>query len=227
MNQFVQQVIKTVAENNFCTIVGETGSGKTTQVPQILLDRAIDDGMGSAVNILCTQPRRIAATSVARRVAAERGQNTGKTVGYHVRHDAALPNYSGSITYCTTGILLKQLQNPDEVMDSVSHIILDEVHERDINLDFTLIMIKRSFIERARLGKSIPKLILMSATVDTSIFENYFADQRLGPLAGPCPALRVPGRTFPVQRHYLTDIMNKLKRLGTWNSTKVDGSNLK
>lgn len=214
MNQFAPQVVKTIVENRFCTIVGETGSGKTTQVPQILLDQAIDAGMGSAVNILCTQPRRIAATSVARRVAAERGQKAGQTVGYHIRHDAALPNYGGSITYCTIGILLKQLQNPDEVMDSVSHIILDEVHERDINLDFTLIMIKRSFIERARLGKSIPKLILMSATVDTSIFENYFADQRLGPLAGPFPALHVPGRTFPVQRHYLTDIMNKLEEAG-------------
>lgn len=214
MNQFAPQVVEIVAKNHFCTIVGETGSGKTTQVPQILLNQAIDDGMGSSVNILCTQPRRIAATSVARRVAAERGQNAGQTVGYHIRHDAVLPNYGGSITYCTTGILLKQLQNPDEVMDSVSHIILDEVHERDINLDFTLIMIKRSFIERARLGKSIPKLILMSATVDTSIFENYFADQRLGPLAGPCPVLRIPGRTFPVQRHHLTDIINSLSKNG-------------
>lgn len=210
MNHFAPSVIKTVAENHFCTIVGETGSGKTTQVPQILLNQAVDDGMGSAVNIICTQPRRIAATSVARRVAAERGQEVGQTVGYHIRHDAALPRYGGSITYCTTGILLKQLQSPDDVMDSISHIILDEVHERDINLDFTLIMIKRSFIERARQGKSIPKLILMSATVDTTIFENYFADPRLGALAGPCPALRVPGRIFPVQRHYLTDIMNTL-----------------
>lgn len=211
MNQFAPQVIETVAANRFCTIVGETGSGKTTQVPQILLNQAIDDGMGSAVNIICTQPRRIAASSVARRVAAERGQELGQTVGYHIRHDAALPKYGGSITYCTTGILLKQLQSPDEVMDSVSHIILDEVHERDINLDFCLIMIKRSFIERARLGKSIPKLILMSATVDTAIFEKYFADSRLGTFAGPCPALRIPGRIFPVQRYYLTDIMNTLQ----------------
>lgn len=210
MNDFAPQVLHTVAANQFCTIVGETGSGKTTQVPQIILDKAIDDGVGSAVNIICTQPRRIAATSVARRVAAERGELVGETVGYHIRHETALPRYGGSITYCTTGILLKQLQNTDEVLDAVSHIILDEVHERDINLDFTLIMLKRAFIERARVGKPVPKVLLMSATIDTKIFQDYFADPRLGPLAAPCPALHVPGRKFPVQRHYLDDILRAL-----------------
>lgn len=210
MNRFAAQVIETVAANQFCTIIGQTGSGKTTQVPQILLDKAIHDGMGSAINIICTQPRRIAATSVARRVAAERREELGHTVGYHIRHETVLPRYGGSITYCTTGILLKQLQSPDEVLDGVSHIVLDEVHERDISLDFTLIMLKRSFIERARIGKPIPKLILMSATIDTGIFQHYFADPRLGPLAAQCPALHVPGRTFPVQRHYLNGILNTL-----------------
>lgn len=133
-------------------------------------------------------------------------------LGYHIRHGTVLPRYGGSITFCTTGILLRQLQQPDDIMSGVSHIILDEVHERDINLDFTLIMLKRALIERARAGKPVPKLILMSATIDTSIFENYFADQRLGPLSAKCPALHVPGRTFPVQRHYLNDIMDAIKK---------------
>lgn len=210
MNEFAKEVRQIVGDNHYCTIVGETGSGKTTQVPQILLDEAIDEGMGSAINIICTQPRRIAATSVAARVAAEREEELGDTVGYHIRYDAQLPVYGGSITYCTTGILLKQLQDADEVLDAFSHIILDEVHERDINLDFTLIMLKRAFIERARIGKPVPKLILMSATIDTTIFQDYFADPRLGSLAAQCPALHVPGRTFPVQRHYLCDIMDTL-----------------
>lgn len=210
MNEFAQEVRQIVSDNLYCTIVGETGSGKTTQVPQILLDQAIDEGMGSAVNIICTQPRRIAATSVAARVAAERNEELGDTVGYHIRHDVELPAYGGSITYCTNGILLKQLQHADEILDAFSHIILDEVHERDINLDFTLIMLKRAFIERARIGKPIPKLILMSATVDTAFFQHYFDDPRLGFFASQCPALHVPGRTFPVQRHYITDIMDTL-----------------
>lgn len=225
MNDFADQVRQIVAANQYCTIVGETGSGKTTQVPQILLDEAIDDGMGSAVNIICTQPRRIAATSVAARVAAERGEKIGDTVGFHIRHDPSLPAYGGSITYCTTGILLQQLKTPDVVLDGVSHIILDEVHERDISLDFTLIMLKRAFIERAHAGQPVPKLIMMSATIDTEMLRDYFADSRLGLLAAQCPALHVPGRTFPVQRHFLNDIMDTLANT-PGHLSQLNGRNL-
>lgn len=221
MNDFAQDVLDTVASNHYSIIVGETGSGKTTQVPQILLDKAIDDGRGAGVNIICTQPRRIAATSVATRVAAERGEALGQTVGYHVRHDARLPSYGGSITYCTTGILLKQLQHsPDEVFDATSHIVLDEVHERDISLDFTLIILKRIMIDRSQRGKHCPKLILMSATLDTETLKDYFQDKRLGNLAAPSHPLHVPGRIFPVQRHLLNDIMNELE--ATYSSQQLE-----
>lgn len=168
MTEAADAVLSFVAANQYSIIAGETGSGKTTQVPQILLDHAIDNGVGANVNIICTQPRRIAATSVAIRVASERGEHLGQTVGYHIRHKAELPKYGGSITYCTTGVLLKQLQScPDDVMEGISHIILDEVHERDIAVDFVLILIKRTMIERVRARKPFPKLILMSATADT------------------------------------------------------------
>lgn len=211
MNEAAGEVLEIVASNQYSIIIGETGSGKTTQVPQILLDAAIDEGVGANVNIICTQPRRIAATSVAARVAAERGPGLSSNVGHHVRHSAQLPKYGGSITYCTTGVLLRQLQvAPDDVMDGISHIVFDEVHERSIDLDFTLIIIKRAMAERVQAGKSCPKIILMSATVDTSIFKDYFHDARLGTLAGDCVVLRVPGRTFPVQRHYLEDVMTEL-----------------
>lgn len=211
MNEAAGEVLEIVSSNQYSIIIGETGSGKTTQVPQILLDAAIDEGVGAGVNIICTQPRRIAATSVAARVAAERGPRLSNNVGHHVRYSAQLPIYGGSITYCTTGVLLKQLQAaPHDVMDGISHIVFDEVHERDIELDFTLILIKRAMAERVQAGKSCPKIVLMSATVDTSIFKDYFRDARLGTLAGDCPVLRVPGRTFPVQRHYLNEIMTEL-----------------
>lgn len=128
MTTFRQAIVEMVTKNTYSIVVGSTGSGKTTQVPQILLDDAIKRGTGAYCNIVCTQPRKIAATSVARRVAAERGERVGDTVGYHVRFDARIPRSGGSILYCTTGILLEQLKHaPDETMDRLSHIVVDEV----------------------------------------------------------------------------------------------------
>jgi len=128
MNAYRSEVYDMISNSIFSIVVGATGSGKTTQVPQILLDEAIQRGEGIHCNIVCTQPRRIAATSVARQVAAQRNEDVGDTVGYHVRFDANHPRPGGSILYCTAGIILEQLKHsPDDVMDNVSHIILDEV----------------------------------------------------------------------------------------------------
>lgn len=213
MNQFRTQVLDQVSNNMYSIIVGATGSGKTTQVPQIVLDDAITKGHGDSCNIICTQPRRIAATSVARRVADERGQSLQDSVGYHVRFDAKLPAYGGSITYCTTGILLTQLQRqPDDVLDRISHIVIDEVHERDILIDFLMIVMKRAMAERVAAGKSTPKVVLMSATMDTELFAGYFATTIEGKGSTACPSLSVPGRTFPVNEKYLEQIKSELQK---------------
>lgn len=213
MNQYRAQVLDLVSNNSYSIIVGATGSGKTTQVPQIVLDDAITKGSGASCNIICTQPRRIAATSVARRVADERAQDLGNTVGYQVRFDSKLPNYGGSITYCTTGILLQQLQRqPDEVFDRISHLVIDEVHERDILIDFLLIILKRAMAERTAAGKPTPKVVLMSATMDTELFASYFQTGRESQGATACPTLSVPGRTFPVKERYLTQISEEMQK---------------
>lgn len=211
MTQYSDKVINLIKDNPYSIIIGATGSGKTTQVPQILLDHAIAEGNGAECNIICTQPRRIAATSVARRVAVERNEDLRESIGYHVRFDAKPPQLGGSINYCTTGILLQQLQHhPDDIYDTTSHIIIDEVHERDIPVDFLLVMLKKSMQARVDASRSVPKVTLMSATLDTELFASYF--KRKGPdgqMMG-CPSLSVPGRTFPVAEKYLGSIMEEL-----------------
>ncbi|KAL9128506.1 MAG: hypothetical protein Q9217_002832 [Psora testacea] len=211
MNHYRTKVLELVNNNTYSIIVGATGSGKTTQVPQILLEDAISQGKGAACNIICTQPRRIAATSVARRVAAERAERLQESVGYHVRFSAKPPKPGGSINYCTTGILLQQLQHyPDEIMDNTSHLVIDEVHERDTLIDFVLILLKKNISRRKTLGKPIPQVILMSATMDTELFAGYFKTDVAGQQSVGCPSLSVPGRTFPVRERYIHEILQDM-----------------
>lgn len=212
MSQYAPRVLDIVQNNTYCVIIGATGSGKTTQVPQILLEHAIANGSGASCNVICTQPRRIAATSVAKRVAEERAEKLQDTVGYHVRFDAKLPKRGGSILYCTTGILLQQLQHaPDEVYDTASYLVIDEVHERDMPIDFLLIMLKKTMAARVAQGKKVPQVVLMSATIDAERFAAYFRDSLPSDKATDCPTLSVPGRTFPVTERYLGNVLQELE----------------
>ncbi|KAK4683833.1 small subunit ribosomal protein S24e, partial [Tremellales sp. Uapishka_1] len=225
-------ILATIEINDVTIVMAATGSGKTTQIPQLLFDDYINRGQGARCNIICTQPRRLAAMSVAERVAEERGDNIGREVGYQVRFDVKLPQPNGCITFCTTGIFLKRMQsalgtnNPGAVadMDTVTHIVVDEVHERDIDTDLLLVVLKRLIADRK--ARNIPvKVVLMSATIDPSLFQKYFADLK-GRLA---PVAEVPGRTFPVERHYLDEIVQDLRvglptQMGGWvfQDKKVD-----
>lgn len=165
MNQFRSEVLSLVNENPYSIIVGATGSGKTTQVPQIILEDAIERGEGANVNIMCTQPRRIAATSVARRVASERNEALGDTVGYFIRFDSKLPQAHGSVTYCTIGALLRRLQGDPKDLETVSHIIVDEVHERSIQNDVLLVILKRYIDAQAKAGKKVPRVVISAYTI--------------------------------------------------------------
>ncbi|KAK7965833.1 P-loop containing nucleoside triphosphate hydrolase protein [Apiospora aurea] len=214
MSQYRGQVLAMIQDlpADFSIVVGATGSGKTTQVPQILLDDAVERGAGADCNIICTQPRRIAATSVAVRVAAERGQPLGENVGYQVRFDSRPPRPHGSITFCTTGVLLAQLKaDADGVMNYASHILIDEVHERDLLTDFLVAMVKNAVKSRRARGLPVPKVVLMSATLDTELFANYLGSPNSpGSAMMPAPSISVPGRTFPVQTRFLDEIMSDL-----------------
>ncbi|KAL3419456.1 helicase associated domain-containing protein [Phlyctema vagabunda] len=210
MMQHGEEVLKMVNDNQFCVVVGATGSGKTTQLPQMILDEMTRARMGGTCNIICTQPRRIAAISVAKRVAVERNEPLRSSVGYQVRFDSQLPQKGGSISYVTTGILLRKLQESEEfALHGVSHIIIDEVHERNVQIDFLLVSLKRILAERKAEGKPDIKIIMMSATIDTTLFCKYFGSGYDG---GRCPHIEVPGRTFPVTQHFLDESYSELTR---------------
>ncbi len=157
-----RMVILSSLQQQVALICGETGCGKTTQVPQFILEDATAHRRLSCTRILCTQPRRISATSVAQRVAGERCERLGCSIGFSIRLQQQLPRRTGSALFCTTGVVLRLLQARDALAD-VSHLIIDEVHERDVNTDFLLAAVKRLLPQRPNM-----KLILMSARTPTS-----------------------------------------------------------
>ncbi|CAG0879878.1 unnamed protein product [Darwinula stevensoni] len=186
------KILELVSESQVVVLSGETGCGKTTQVAQFILDDWILQGKGSVCHIICTQPRRISAISVAERVAQERAEKCGHSVGYQIRLDDVRPRTVGSILYCTTGILLKFLQS-DPLLKKASHVVLDEIHERDILSDFTMAIMKDVLTHRPDL-----KLVLMSATMNAGLFTKYYNN---------CPLIHIPGFTFPVEELYLEDVL--------------------
>ncbi|CCO26779.1 putative ATP-dependent RNA helicase DHX36 [Rhizoctonia solani AG-1 IB] len=223
-----QDLLAMIEQNDVTICMAATGSGKTTQVPQLILDQMIERGKGSRCNVVCTQPRRIAAISVAERIAKERGEPLGQSVGYQVRFEAKLPQEHGSITLCTTGIFLKRMQSAlleqaqgkryggGYSLDDVTHIIVDEVHERDVDTDLLLVVLKRLLADRRARQKPL-KIILASATIDPTLFQTYFASED-GSLA---PVAEVPGRSFPVSKYYMDDLIQQLSMIETDNSAWV------
>ncbi|KAF3614940.1 hypothetical protein FXO38_35396, partial [Capsicum annuum] len=143
-------------------VSGETGCGKTTQIPQFILESEIESVRGALCSIICTQPRRISVMAVSERVAAERGELLGETVGYKVRLEG-VKGRDTQLLFCTTGILLRRLL-VDRNLKGITHVIVDEIHERGMNEDFLLIVLKDLLPRRPEL-----RLILMSATLDAEL----------------------------------------------------------
>jgi ATP-dependent helicase HrpA len=189
ITQKKDEIIETIKNNKVVIISGETGSGKTTQIPKF----CIKAGRGIKGMIGCTQPRRIAAINVARRIAQELGENIGQSIGYKIRFDdKARGNIS--IKMMTDGILLAETQS-DRFLNAYDTIIVDEAHERSLNIDFTLGLLRRLVKKRDNL-----KLIITSATIDTQKFSKAFDD---------APIIEVSGRMFPVETNYMPFSNNK------------------
>ncbi|KAI9258520.1 P-loop containing nucleoside triphosphate hydrolase protein [Sporodiniella umbellata] len=178
-------LVNAIRENQMLVVVGDTGSGKTTQMTQYLAE----EGFANSGRIGCTQPRRVAAMSVAKRVAEEAGCRVGQEVGYTIRfEDCTSPETR--IKYMTDGMLLRECLI-DPAMSQYSVVILDEAHERTISTDVLFGLLKRAAKKRPDL-----KLIITSATLDADKFATYFNN---------CPIFTIPGRTFPVEVLYTKD----------------------
>mmetsp|Transcript_33026 Transcript_33026/g.69511 ORF Transcript_33026/g.69511 Transcript_33026/m.69511 type:complete len:1352 (-) Transcript_33026:200-4255(-) len=192
-----EDLLKALQTEQVVVVSGGTGSGKSTQVPQYILEDAILSGHGANTEIIVTQPRRIAATSVAERVADERDEKIGNSVGYTVRFNRKAPREAGgTIEFVTTGVLLRRIVN-DPTLKEVSHVIIDEVHERDINTDFLLILLRDLLGKRPDL-----RVVLMSATLNADSFANYFSSQETN-----VQHLSVPTEPrHPVEVFYLEDM---------------------
>ncbi|KAM3074633.1 hypothetical protein ACMFMG_008061 [Clarireedia jacksonii] len=190
---FKDEVLSAIDRSQVVIVCGETGCGKSTQVPAFILEHELS--RGKPCKIYCTEPRRISAISLARRVSEELGERKNdlgtsrSLVGYAIRLESNTSKETRLI-YATTGIVMRMLEGSNDLRD-ITHIVLDEVHERTIDSDFLLIVLRKLMVRRPDL-----KVVLMSATVDADRFSKY--------LDG-APVLNVPGRTFPVQVKYLED----------------------
>ena len=182
-----EQISQAIRDNQVVIIAGETGSGKTTQIPKICLElgRGVDGLIGH------TQPRRIAARTVANRIAEELNSKLGEQVGYKVRFNDQVSQHS-YIKLMTDGILLAEMQK-DRLLRQYDTIIIDEAHERSLNIDFILGYLRQILIKRPDL-----KVIVTSATIDPQRFANHFADAQ----GKPAPIIEVSGRTYPVEMRY-------------------------
>ncbi|TBU35097.1 P-loop containing nucleoside triphosphate hydrolase protein [Dichomitus squalens] len=200
MAHYKQDLLSLLEMSQILVLSGETGCGKSTQVPAFILEDQLLKGRHC--RIYCTEPRRISAISLAQRVSRELGEPAGAVgtgnslVGYAIRLESNI-NRRTRLAYVTNGIALRMLEGGSgqggqgTAFDEITHIIIDEVHERTIESDFLLIVLKSLLLQRPDL-----KIILMSATLEAEKISAYF---------GGCPVLSVPGRTFPVDVRFLED----------------------
>ncbi|KAH8417162.1 hypothetical protein KR222_005196 [Zaprionus bogoriensis] len=192
-----EEIVTAIRDNPVVILKGETGCGKTTQVPQYILDEAFK--RREFCNIVVTQPRRIAAISIANRVCQERRWEPGTVCSYQVGLHRQSNLEDTRLLYCTTGVLLNNLIRI-KTLTHYTHIILDEVHERDEDMDFLLIVVRRLLALNSR----HVKVILMSATIDTREFTKYFATSTSLP-----PVITAShGRKYPLVKYYRDQLKN-------------------
>ncbi len=196
---FRDDLLAAIEKHQVVIVCGETGCGKSTQVPAFILEKELSNGR--PCRVYCTEPRRISAISLARRVSEELGESRNDVgssrslVGYAIRLESRMTSQTRLI-YATTGIVMRMLERSGN-LENITHLVLDEVHERSIDSDFLLIVLRKLMARRPNL-----KVLLMSATVNAQRFSSYLDGALI---------MTVPGRTFPVETKYLEDAIEVTK----------------
>jgi HrpA-like RNA helicase len=193
------ELISMIDANRVTLVTGETGSGKSTQIVQFILDHLNSNGK-FGTKIMCTQPRRISTIGLAERISDERADKLGNETGYVIRGENKT-NKTTRLSFVTTGVLLRMLQSmmsskgKDDLFESLEYIFVDEVHERSVDSDFLLIILKNIMKKHSKL-----KIILMSATINIDTFKKFFDT--------PLNHIHIEGRTFPIEDYYLDTILD-------------------
>lgn len=209
-----QEIIEAVRHHDAVVVTGATGSGKTTQVPQFLLEEVLSRGRDGLITV--TQPRRVAAVACARRVAEELGEKqVGNLVGYHVRHNANV-HASTRLKFVTDGVLLREVEH-DLMLSRYACVVVDEAHERSLNTDLLLALLSRTLPMRRASGFPLT-LVIMSATLDV---DGIVAGD--APLFPSSPVIAVPARQHPVTVHfaretkddYVAEAISKTRKIHT------------
>lgn len=219
VRRFTKQILEVINSNTYTIIDGKCDSGKTTQVPQIILDDAIDNSTGASCRVLCVQLKELEAVKKSLQVAHERLEKLGDTTFYGVApdHNTCTPFPGGNIRYCSRDDLLRMLKNGPSSLERFSHIILDEVQLRDFNIEAGMMLLKRFVEQRKSIGASVPKVILMGSITHVDSFCSYFGTKTIDGTLLPAPHLTIP-MGFPVEKYYLEEVIGNIAHSLTPNT---------
>lgn len=182
-------------KNQVVLVTGETGSGKSTQIVQFLVDDLCQQGDYQSL-IMCSQPRRISVLGLADRISYERSDRVGNEVGYMIRGESKTSDLT-RVVFVTTGVLIRLLNSQESMLKQLRYVVIDEVHERSLDVDFLLVVLKT-------LKAKYPKLtiVLMSATIEKTKFDQFYGNV--------LDHIHIEGRTFPIETKYLDDIIEEI-----------------
>ena len=237
MHAVRDSLLQLVRDHHVVIVCGSTGCGKTTQVPQYLLEDAIVRGVGPSCSIVVTQPRRLSALTIAQRIAAERLEKVGESVGYSVRLDSRPGRH---INLCTTGVLL-QLLTRDPELKGVKYLVIDEIHDRDVNVDLIMVLVKKLLAARTASGQMVASIgapptasdvnghstssssSSSSTTLDNGgggglrviLMSATLQGKAFSEYFGGAPVLNVDGRLHPVKEYYLEDVLQLVRATPT------------